>query len=274
MANCKLAEKSEARYVMATKVDRVRSIFEKPSRYLGRRAFEVKIRAETVGELTRVSPNTQILDIGCGDGSVSLSLLRMNTRVTLLDLSSNMLSIARSKIPLELAENVETINQDFMSASLLPESFDLILCIGVLAHVVSPKDFIAKMVSLLKPEGKIVLECTDAHHFVTKLVFLFYKFWRFIKPTKCALNTVSFAEIIAMLERHNMQRSATFRYIAPLPGIYRLLSQESLYKLTRWIFGTSSNNRNTWLGNECISLFISKQVPERGNLRLDYREFK
>ena len=240
---------------MLTKVDQVQSFFEQPQRYLSRRAFEIQIRAETVKELVTRSNEIRILDIGCGDGSISLPLLTETTRVTLLDLSSSMLAIARSKVPPQFRENVETINQDFAAAKFDPQSFDVVLCIGVLAHVADPVDFIAKMVSLLKPGGSIIVECTDAQHILTRMVAFFAKAWGIFRPTSYALNAVSYSETTEILERYHLHSKSTFRYAAPLPGSYRLFSQGFLYKSTRQIFGTPSANRNSWLGNEYIGLF-------------------
>ena len=41
----------------------------------------------------------------------------------MLDLSSKMLSLARSKVPAELARNVEIVNQDFMQDVLCATIF-------------------------------------------------------------------------------------------------------------------------------------------------------
>ena len=124
---------------MVTKVDHVQTFFEQPQKYLSRRDYEIRLRAETVKESARNSGDMRILDIGCGDGSISCPLTE-TTRLTLLDLSSSMLTIARSKVPSDFAENVVTINQNFMTAEFQPQSMDLILCIGVLAHVPSPEE--------------------------------------------------------------------------------------------------------------------------------------
>jgi ubiquinone/menaquinone biosynthesis C-methylase UbiE len=242
---------------MDPKVNQVQSFFERPEQYLNRRSFEIRIRAETVRELVEHCDDMRILDIGCGDGSVSLPLLTQTTRLTLLDLSSNMLSIARSKIPRGAAQNIETLNQDFSTAQFEPQSFDLVLCVGVLAHVVSPADFIAKMLSLLRPGGSIILECTDSRHIFTRMFSLVRKVCGLCKPKNYPLNDISYSEIRGILERHRLQPKATFRYLAAFPGSHRLLSQKSLYLLTRRAFGTLSANRNIWLANECIGLFSS-----------------
>ena len=240
---------------MVTKVDHVQTFFEQPQKYLTRRDYEIRIRAETVKELAKRSGDIRILDIGCGDGSISLPLLTETTRVTQLDLSSSMLSIARSKVPPEFQKNVETVNQDFMAAEFKPQSFDLILCIGVLAHVASPDDFLAKIVSLLRPGGSIIVECTDSRHFLTRMIVIFAKVWGIFRPATYALNNVSSSQITKILGRYHLEPNATFRFAAAIPGIYRVFSQGSLYKLTREIFGTPGANRNARLGNEYIGLF-------------------
>lgn len=240
---------------MVAKSEQVRSFFEQPQQYLRRRAFEIRIRAETVKEFTKHSAGIRILDIGCGDGSISLPLLTETTRVTLVDMSANMLSIARSKVPPKIAKNVEAINQDFTTAQLEERSFDLILCIGVLAHVVSPDDFIAKIVSLLKPGGSIVVECTDARHILTRAVSGMYKVRALLKPMMYPLNALSYSQISTALARYRVQPKMKFRYVAPFPGSYRLFSQDRLYRFTRRVFGSAEKNRNAYLGNEYIALF-------------------
>lgn len=249
---------------MATKVERVRAVFEDAEWYFSRRAFDIRIRAETVQELVSLSDDARVLDIGCGDGSISLPLLTAKSRLTLLDISSNMLSIAKSKVPAGLEGNTETVNQDFMEAKFAPHSFDLILCIGVMAHVASPADCIKKMVSLLKPDGSLILECSDATHFVTRFLAHVYKIKGLFKglfkakPQTYPLNAVTYSEIVEMLGRHQLHPKSTFRYSVPPVGVHRIFSQATLYKINRGLFGRLKTNRNSWLGNEYVSLFSRK----------------
>ena len=74
----------------------------------------MRIRIETVREFLKNPRFGHILDIGCGDGSISLPLLTTENRLTLLDMSEGMLARAKSGIPAGLSGSVETLKSDFM----------------------------------------------------------------------------------------------------------------------------------------------------------------
>ena len=65
---------------MTSKVARVKSLFEVPEKYLAPRQFDIRIRVETVQQFTKHLMVDHILDIGCGDGSLSLPLLPRSKR--------------------------------------------------------------------------------------------------------------------------------------------------------------------------------------------------
>jgi SAM-dependent methyltransferase len=243
--------------VQASKAEQVRTWFEETTRYLPRRRYEIAIRAETVRKFVADKKMQSILDIGCGDGSISVPLLSEDNGLTLVDLSSGMLEQARARVPLHLLRNVHILNEDFMRATLQPQSFDLILCIGVLAHVSSPDEFIARMVQLLKPGGRIIVEVTDAAHCISLLVWSLLRLWGYFRPTGYNLNRVAVTGIIEAFRRHQMVLVARFRYLSALPGQDRLFSQAALYKMVRILFGYPESNRNRWLGNECIYSFAA-----------------
>ncbi len=240
---------------MSNKIDQVKLVFAQPEHYLQKMDFNIRVRREIVEGFVGDAVVKSILDIGCGGGAISIPLLRPYNQLTLLDASSNMLSIARSRIPTEFAGNVETIHEDFMKTELPCQSFDLLLCLGVLAHVESPMDVIAKMVSLVKPHGSIIVENYDSQHPVSRLFNLYLAIKHAFLPTPYPLNTLSGAKVVEIFGNHGLQLSALYRYNLPIPGMARVCSNNSMYQFIRRIYGTHTNNYRSWFGRECIYHF-------------------
>jgi 2-polyprenyl-3-methyl-5-hydroxy-6-metoxy-1,4-benzoquinol methylase len=249
---------------MTTKSEQARLFFEAPERYLDKREFDIRIRAETVQEFTNGKAFDRILDIGCGNGSISLPLLTPQRRLTLLDISSNMLTTARGKIPPDLMNNVELVNEGFLTAPLEPGTYDLVLCIGVLAHVDSPADVIARIAQVLKPGGCAILEFTDSYHFMGRAVVLYHRLLNLFRPATYSLNHICQREIVQTCCNYELKASAFYRYCLPPPGSHRLFDQETLYRVTRTVFGPLNHNRSKWLGNEFIYRLERQAYPPAG----------
>jgi len=241
---------------MGTKINEVRSLFEAPRHYLERRRFNIDIRVETVQYFLRNREFNKILDVGCGDGSASIPLLNAQRKLTLLDLSSSMLSIAESKVPPALADNVQAINQDFLTANLELRSFDLIICLGLLAHVDSPKAVIDKIAQLLCPNGIVIMQSTDARGFLSRLGVSYRRVLETLGRMKYRYTLTTANQIVEMFAHCGLGLAEIYRYsLLPLPGIDRIFSQRALYSYVRFAHGSAPNNYNTWHGKECIYLF-------------------
>ncbi|WP_374089780.1 class I SAM-dependent methyltransferase [Methylomicrobium lacus] len=246
--------------------DQVRLFFEEPIRYLGRRAFDIRIRFETVQEFIQKKTFGHILDIGCGDGSISLPLLThyQCQQLTLLDMSSSMLSLAKKKITEDISGRVKFINENFIDTELDPQGYDLILCLGVLAHVDSPAEVIARIARFLKPGGILILEVTDSYHPIGAILGLYHRMLDYLVVNKHKLNWLRTKDIILTCQEHNLSPSAFYRYSLPPPGSHRIFSQENMYKMTRIVFGFSlDKNRNKWLGNVSIYCFDKQPVNQQ-----------
>lgn len=248
---------------MISKTEQVKALFEIPEKYLGPRQYDIRIRVETVQQLTRTLKFDHVLDIGCGNGAISLPLLPRCRRLTLVDLSKQMLELASSRIPAERLSDVDLIDGDFLSANLEPESFDLIFCIGVLAHVDSPAAVIAKVAELAKPGAWIFLEFTDSFHFWGVPVVAYQKLLKWWRPEPYALNRLKRQQVDAICRENDLRASALYRYGLPPIGSSMLFGQEEMYRITRYLFGHSGQNRNSWLGNQFIYRFQkSRWLPE------------
>jgi 2-polyprenyl-3-methyl-5-hydroxy-6-metoxy-1,4-benzoquinol methylase len=237
---------------MTSKVERVKSLFEVPEKYLGPRQFDIQIRAETVQQFTENLTVDRVLDIGCGDGSLSLPLLPRSKRLTLIDISGRMLELARRKIPIERLNDVDLINENFISAKLDPQSFDLILCVGVLAHVDSPAAVIAEVVRLAKPGASVILEFTDSFHFCSVPIVVYQNLLKLLRPQPYPLNRLSRRQVIALCHGNGLREAALYRYGFPPLGIAKVAGQEKMFHITRSLFGPADRNRNSWMGNQFI----------------------
>lgn len=239
--------------------ENVRQYFGKSRNYLDIRRYIIDIRRDSVREFTSGRKLDRILDVGCGDGSISVPLLTANNKLTLLDVSDRMLERALAHVDPRNRQNVDVINSEFLAAPLQTTSYDTILCIGVLAHVQAPELVVGKVSSLLLPGGVLVLECTDADNFTNRLTVLLARLRTWLKGGKdyrTRLNSAS--EVVAICEANGLTLKSTYRYNVALPLMGKFLSQGTLKKLILWIFGTPAKPRNEWLGKECLFLFENK----------------
>jgi len=232
---------------------RVKAVFEEPQRYLNNFGLHIRVRAETVQAYAARLDSRRVLDIGCGDGSISLPLLNRRTHVTLLDFSASMTALARSRVPEELAGQVDVRNEDFMTATFA-DRFDLIVCLGVLAHADSPEKLLGKIASLLAPGGHLILQFTDAYHFSGRLERMLRAVREFIAPARFPVNLFSFERVARLTGASGLRFVSQYRFgLPPIPGV-EMLGGESLYKLVRLVHGSCGHERNAWLGSEYICL--------------------
>jgi 2-polyprenyl-6-hydroxyphenyl methylase/3-demethylubiquinone-9 3-methyltransferase len=99
----------------------------------------------------------RVLDVGCGGGLLSEAMAREGAEVVGLDLSSDLIEIAKLHL-LESGLKVEYRLQSVESLSeTMPTSFDAITCMEMLEHVPDPGSVLAACARLLKPGGRIFL---------------------------------------------------------------------------------------------------------------------
>jgi ubiquinone/menaquinone biosynthesis C-methylase UbiE len=233
-------------------VERVASYFRDPTPYLTSTSYNIRLRAETVREMVGDRRPGAILDVGCGDGSLSLPLLGAQGRLTLLDLSEAMLARARARIPEPLAPNVTLIRGDLMDVALPEAAFDLVLCLGVLAHVDAPRAFVGKLAPLLRPGGLTILSLSSGRHPLGYLRRLYVGARDRLRPPRYRLKWLSTREVLGWCAAEGLTPRAWYRYNFPTPGLTRLLSDETLYRNIRRVHGTVARNTRAWLGSECI----------------------
>jgi ubiquinone/menaquinone biosynthesis C-methylase UbiE len=94
------------------------------------------------------------LEIGCGTGAFARDLAKRCRRVTALDLSSEMIRVARSRSG--QFDNLEFQLADAMTWDFPQARFDFICSIATLHHV-EQRELLVKMREALKPGGVLVV---------------------------------------------------------------------------------------------------------------------
>lgn len=95
----------------------------------------------------------RILDLACGKGIISKKLAdRNNGEVIALDLSSEMIRLAKEKVD---DPRVTFINQDYYDFN--SEPFDAIVCFDAFPHFLDVEGFVEKTDKLLKDDGLLVI---------------------------------------------------------------------------------------------------------------------
>jgi SAM-dependent methyltransferase len=104
-------------------------------------ALEYAITCHTLA--TYLPPGARVLDVGGGPGRYTIWLAQRGHRVVLVDLSPELLSIARTKIDqAEVGAMVESIVEANACdlSQWADESFDAVLSLGPFYHLPDPKD--------------------------------------------------------------------------------------------------------------------------------------
>ncbi|RFM36774.1 class I SAM-dependent methyltransferase [Chitinophaga silvisoli] len=97
--------------------------------------------------LAVLKPGHSVLDVGCGSGTITKGIAKYAGKVTGLDRSEALISLAKVN-----PGGVTFIVGDIMDYNP-NEKFDIITTARTLQWIAQPRDVINKMVSLLKPGG-------------------------------------------------------------------------------------------------------------------------
>jgi len=122
------------------KTDEVKAFFERTDVYLTYN-YNLRIRAETVAHFIGDSQFEEVLDMPCGTGDISAPFIDHFGQITMMDFSENMIATAKSRIKEEDKRKASFINSDFYAYDFEDEQFDLVMNIGILAHIADPMRF-------------------------------------------------------------------------------------------------------------------------------------
>jgi len=103
---------------------------------------------------TYLTPDSQVLDIGCAYGFGAELLAGIARDVTGIDTQAEAVACAREH---HAAPNLSYEVRDALDYGCAPESLDVITAFEVIEHLEDPGQLIARCVTWLKPGGRLIL---------------------------------------------------------------------------------------------------------------------
>jgi cyclopropane fatty-acyl-phospholipid synthase-like methyltransferase len=198
--------------------------FARATPYL-RHRFRIQARSELVRELIDEPRGKRILDLGCGNGAISLPWSHQN-EIVLVDSSAAMLEAARANARHFNPRNCRFIEADVNDLDMDP--FDIVLAIGLLAHVCSTEETMAVISQHLVVGGRAVVQLSPSERFLNRFVFLLL---RIRGRTYRGMTTHDVVEASA---RSGLYCTKERSHLAVLPGIQRLVGR-ALVPLDRFV---------------------------------------
>jgi SAM-dependent methyltransferase len=107
--------------------------------------------------LPRVSPGLDLLDVGCGPGTITVDLARRVApgRVLAIDAAVDVVAAAQAEVDAAGVDNVEVRVGDVYALDLEDGSFDLVHAHQVLQHVARPVDALREMRRVCRAGGVV-----------------------------------------------------------------------------------------------------------------------
>jgi methionine biosynthesis protein MetW len=118
-----------------------------------------------------LSPNSRVLDVGCGTGSVT-EIIQTATKVSIIGIEPDAERVQRA-----LARGLN-VHQGFLTAEFVREygPFDHVVFADVLEHLADPADAVVIAKQGLKPGGSIVVSVPNVAHWFVRLDLLIGRF--------------------------------------------------------------------------------------------------
>jgi SAM-dependent methyltransferase len=164
------------------------------------------------------------LDIGCGDGGVSLHFASAND-LTLIDASPGMLDLARKNTPENVRNRVTHILSTLEDAPIQDGNYDIIIAMGILAHLNSWQDGVNILAKSIKKEGQVVIQISDSANPLVRSQ---------LKPTGKrlhALNKIDFKSLVETCGQAGLILQTEKRYGFTVRGM-GVLPNTLLYQFT------------------------------------------
>lgn len=137
-------------------------------------SFYFRTRLRLACELAAASSG-RLLDCAAGTGEIICALLKSGrfNHATLVDISPAMLQSAKKLLVSEASNTkLEFVQSDVFDFRPSGSAYDLVLCLGLIAHTGRLEILLPHLKSMLTSSGRIILQTTLTDHLGTRIVRL------------------------------------------------------------------------------------------------------
>ena len=134
--------------------------------------FNFRQRLKLACELSGASSG-RLLDCAAGTGEITCALLKSGTftHATVIDVSPAMLQSAKGLLTSQIKNvKLEFVESDVFTFKPNDSRFDVILCLGLIAHTGRLDILLPHLKSMLTPGGRIILQTTLTDHLGARIV--------------------------------------------------------------------------------------------------------
>jgi len=156
---------SGLRLTLKKRKDRVRAYFDELAGRFGRHYVPGRSWKALAEMLLKLLPPMRIVDIGAGEGTLSLLLAQGAERVIAVDNSEQMIAYGREAAAKAGVKNLEYRLGDLEELPLDSNSVDLALFSQSLHHAIHPQNALKEAYRVLRPGGKLFILDLNRHNF-------------------------------------------------------------------------------------------------------------
>lgn len=168
---------------------------------------------------SNLSLNSKILDVGCGTGLFVNEIFRRGYKAFGIDYSFEMLESSKNICSIQLDKRAILSQADLESLPFKNSSFDVVVCLGVVAYLLDLDKAFKELVRILKSDGILMLSIVNKARLINRMdipllfknqvqkMILKYKlpFYKVSEETENRLTrkTYSIPYIINVMRRYN-----------------------------------------------------------------------
>jgi ubiquinone/menaquinone biosynthesis C-methylase UbiE len=210
-----------------------------------------------------------VLEAGCGAGRFTEVLLEKGARLVSSDLSSAV-EVNQENCP--LSDHHIIIQADINDMPYADESFDIVICLGVIQHTPNSEETIANLFRLVKKGGTLIID----HYTFSKSYYLrlavFYR--RYLK-NKTAAETIPYTEKLVKLFLPWHKRFANYKLlsvllnrISPVISYYKVFPEFNEQQQEEWALLDTHDSLTDWHKNFRTRQQITQTLKNLGAINI------